>query len=182
VARAGLSKSEVQRARDQLIAEGRYPSADAVRATLGNTGSKSTIHRYLKELGSEDSTAYASRRDTERSLQALIEQVSAKLHADAEERLRCITARYENTLRRKEAEIAELHEVIAKLTSRLDPPTQREDKPTPPLQGNFGPFGRLAFISRSGPHCSSAFSIMLDSDRSTVPDASTIRPPGLQSH
>ena len=48
--------------RDQLIAEGRYPSADAVRAALGNTGSKSTIHRYLKELGGDASTACASRR------------------------------------------------------------------------------------------------------------------------
>lgn len=180
MARAGLSKSEVQQARDQLIAEGRYPSADAVRAALGNTGSKSTIHRYLKELGSEDSTACASRRDTERSLQALIEQISAKLHADAEERLRSVTARYENALRRKDAEIAGLHEAMAKLASRLDAPAQ--DKSTPGLQDGFGPFGRLAFGSRSGPHCSSAFSILLDSDRSTVPDAGSIRPPGLQSH
>jgi len=182
VARAGLSKSEVQRARDQLIAEGRYPSADAVRATLGNTGSKSTIHRYLKELGSEASTACVSRQETERSLQVLIEQISAKLHTAAEERLRVVTDEYENTLRRKENEIAELREVIANLTSRLHAPERPEDKSAPSLYDGFGRFGRLDFSSRSGPHCSSAFSIMLDSDRSTLADASKIRSPGLQSH
>ena len=182
MARAGLSKSEVQRARDQLVAEGRYPSADAVRAALGNTGSKSTIHRYLKELASEGSTASASRQQTERSLQVLIEQISSRLHTDAEERLRAVTAGYEDALRQQAAEIAELRETIAKLTSHLNVPSQREDKPTPALHDGFGPFGRLAFSSRSGPHCSSAFSIMLDSDRSTLPDASKIRAPGLQPH
>ena len=50
MARSGLYKSDVQRARDSLRAEGKNPSVDAVRVALGNTGSKTTIHRYLKEL------------------------------------------------------------------------------------------------------------------------------------
>ena len=33
-----------------MIAQGRHPSVDAVRVELGNTGSKSTIHKYLQEL------------------------------------------------------------------------------------------------------------------------------------
>jgi hypothetical protein len=53
MARAGLYKTEVQKARDSLIAQGKHPSVDAVRVALGNTGSKSTIHRYLKELEAE---------------------------------------------------------------------------------------------------------------------------------
>ena len=48
MARAGLYKTEVQKARDSLIAQGKHPSVDAIRVALGNTGSKSTIHRYLK--------------------------------------------------------------------------------------------------------------------------------------
>lgn len=175
MARAGLSKSEVQQARDQLIAEGRYPSADAVRAALGNTGSKSTIHRYLKELGSEDSPACASRKETERSLQVLIEQISAKLHTDAEGRLRSVIAGYE-------AEIAELRQTIAMLNSRLNAPGRPADNSAPLLHEGFGRFGSLAFSSRSGPHCSSAFSIMLDSVRSTLPDTSKMRPSGLPTH
>jgi hypothetical protein len=38
------------RARANLLAQGRYPSVDAIRIELGNTGSKSTIQRYLKEI------------------------------------------------------------------------------------------------------------------------------------
>ena len=55
MARAGLYKTEVQTARDSLIAQGKHPSVDAVRVALGNTGSKSTIHRYLKELEADAS-------------------------------------------------------------------------------------------------------------------------------
>jgi predicted nucleic acid-binding Zn-ribbon protein len=40
----------VQKARAALLAEGKHPSIDAVRVKLGNTGSKTTISRYLKEL------------------------------------------------------------------------------------------------------------------------------------
>ncbi|MCF3774118.1 DNA-binding protein, partial [Salmonella enterica subsp. enterica serovar Weltevreden] len=32
---------------------GRYPSIDAIRSELGDTGSKGTIHRYLKEIEEE---------------------------------------------------------------------------------------------------------------------------------
>jgi hypothetical protein len=54
MARTGLYKSEVEKARNSLIAQGRHPSVDAVRIALGNTGSKTTIHKYLKELEEEN--------------------------------------------------------------------------------------------------------------------------------
>jgi DNA repair exonuclease SbcCD ATPase subunit len=50
MARGGINKALVQRARESLLARGERPSIDAVRIELGNTGSKSTIHRYLREL------------------------------------------------------------------------------------------------------------------------------------
>ena len=43
MARAGIYKSEVMRARDNLLAMGRYPSIDAIRHELGDTGSKGTV-------------------------------------------------------------------------------------------------------------------------------------------
>ncbi len=46
MARSGIYKSEVVRARNKLLASGVNPSIDAIRAELG-TGSKTTIHRYL---------------------------------------------------------------------------------------------------------------------------------------
>ncbi len=38
MARSGVYKSDVQRARDRLRATGTRPSVDAVRVALGNTG------------------------------------------------------------------------------------------------------------------------------------------------
>ncbi len=51
MARGGINKAVVQKARTALLARGEHPSIDTVRIELGNTGSKTTIHRYLKELG-----------------------------------------------------------------------------------------------------------------------------------
>ncbi|MBF8644066.1 DNA-binding protein [Pseudomonas pudica] len=48
--RVGISKAVVQTARDALLARGVHPSVDAIRVELGNTGSNTTIQRYLKEL------------------------------------------------------------------------------------------------------------------------------------
>jgi len=56
MARAGILKFLVQQARDALIARGENPSSDAVRVELGNTGSKSTLHRYLQDLARDDGT------------------------------------------------------------------------------------------------------------------------------
>jgi hypothetical protein len=52
--RAGLTRSAVKHARDALVAQGRYPSINAIRVALGNTGSNLTIHRYVKELEEEE--------------------------------------------------------------------------------------------------------------------------------
>jgi len=54
MARAGINKALVRMAREALIARGVRPSIDAVRVELGNTGSKSTILRYLRELSAPE--------------------------------------------------------------------------------------------------------------------------------
>ena len=63
MARAGIYKSEVVRARNNLLAMGRYPSIDAIRGELGDTGSKGTIHRYLKEIEEEEGGSTAGTAD-----------------------------------------------------------------------------------------------------------------------
>lgn len=46
--RIGVSEYQVFQAADQLAAEGIQPSVDTVRTELGNTGSRTTINKYLK--------------------------------------------------------------------------------------------------------------------------------------
>ena len=50
MARGGVNKALVSKARETLISRGENPPIDAIRVELGNTGSKSTIHRYLREI------------------------------------------------------------------------------------------------------------------------------------
>ncbi len=83
MARSGLYKSDVQKARDALLAQGKHPSLDAVRIELGNTGSKSTIHKYLKELEAEDGGADSRKASVSEAVQDLAERLAAQLHAEA---------------------------------------------------------------------------------------------------
>lgn len=48
--RCGISKEQVKEARNRLLSRREAPTVDAIRVELGNTGSKGTIHRFLKEI------------------------------------------------------------------------------------------------------------------------------------
>jgi len=49
MSRRGVSREEVERAVEELVADGIYPSAERVRDKLGR-GSMSTIHKHMTEL------------------------------------------------------------------------------------------------------------------------------------
>lgn len=106
MARAGLEKADVKRARDSLLAQSQYPSVDAVRIALGNTGSKSTIHRYLKELEEEQGAASRPNGVSE-ALQDLVARLAARLHEEADERIAAMALEHEESRARLEAELAQ---------------------------------------------------------------------------
>lgn len=76
--RGRIYKSDVIEARAALIAAGKHPSIDAVRVALGNTGSRTTIHRLPRELDVEnDRTSRANDgADLSESLQAVVSQLA----------------------------------------------------------------------------------------------------------
>ena len=81
MARGGIYKSEVLRARDKLLATGRHPSIDSIREELGHTGSKSTIHRYLKEIEEEEGgVSGGTRVAVSEAIQDLVERLAARLN------------------------------------------------------------------------------------------------------
>lgn len=84
MARAGLSRLDVKRARDSLLAQGQHPSIDAIRIALGNTGSKTTIHRYLKELEEEEGSALKRAGTTSDAILDLVGRLAARLHEEAQ--------------------------------------------------------------------------------------------------
>ncbi|WP_460415035.1 DNA-binding protein [Pseudomonas sp. microsymbiont 2] len=87
MARGGIDKRLVQQARDALVARGEHPSIDAVRIELGNTGSKTTIHRYLKELGQRQPVALEGTACLSEPLGRLVEQLAAQLQEEAQARI-----------------------------------------------------------------------------------------------
>lgn len=83
MARSGINKALVQQARDRLIARGVHPSIEMVRSELGNTGSKTTILRYLQDLAVEEPTPPHVEVDQE--LQIFISSLAQRLAADAQD-------------------------------------------------------------------------------------------------
>ena len=108
MARAGIYKSEVKRARDALLAQGKNPSIDAVRTELGNTGSKTTIHRYLKELEEEEGDGFGRGVAVSEAIQDLVGRLAQRLHEEAEELISELQARQAEQLAQRDAELARL--------------------------------------------------------------------------
>lgn len=108
MARAGIYKSEVLRAREKLLAQGIYPSIDAVRTELGNTGSKSTIHRYLKEIEEEEGGQTGTRVAVSEAIMDLAGRLAGRLHEEAD-------ARIAEAGEAQRAQIAQLNDRIAQL-------------------------------------------------------------------
>lgn len=84
MARAGLYKSDILKARDALRSQGKHPSVDAVRVALGNTGSKTTIHRYLKELEEDEAQGLGAKVAISEALQDLTGRLAGRLREEAE--------------------------------------------------------------------------------------------------
>ena len=133
MARGRLYKSEVQSARDKLLREGTNPSIDAVRIALGNTGSKTTIHRLLKEIEADEADAAAVTGEAvSEALQALVGQLAGQLRQEAEATVAAGQARADASVQAAEAEIGRMtaqardaSEQIQRLQTALDGTQQR---------------------------------------------------------
>ncbi|WP_040263279.1 DNA-binding protein [Pseudomonas massiliensis] len=87
MARGGIDKASVDKARKALLAKGQNPSIDAIRIELGNTGSKSTIHRYLKELDQAEGTLAEGMGSISDTLSELVGALAQRLHDEAQARI-----------------------------------------------------------------------------------------------
>ncbi|MBU1363143.1 MAG: DNA-binding protein [Gammaproteobacteria bacterium] len=113
MARAGIYKSEVVKARNNLLAMGRYPSIDAIRSELGDTGSKGTIHRYLKEIEEEEGGSTGTQVAVSDAIQDLSARLAERLHQEADQRVTALTDKHK-------AEIAALNDAMTVLRSEVE--------------------------------------------------------------
>jgi chromosome segregation ATPase len=115
MARGGVNKALVQKARLALLARGEHPSIDAVRIEMGNTGSKTTIHRYLKEL---DQGAVAAPEINE-ELTELVARLAERLQEQGQERIDNAQAVYVAAREKIEQELQNAQRQIAEQSERL---------------------------------------------------------------
>ncbi|WP_312315819.1 DNA-binding protein [Stenotrophomonas sp.] len=149
MARAGLYKSDVQKARDALLAQGKKPSVDAVRVALGNTGSKTTIHRYLRELEGEEGGGPARTVAVSDALQDLVARLASRLQEEAEAILTQERERHQAELHSRQQALSGAQEEAAALSSRLqrtEASLHQEQAAHALLQQNLG--DRIAEIAQ----------------------------------
>jgi chromosome segregation ATPase len=124
MARSGINRAEVQAARDAIIARGENPSIDAVRIEMGNTGSKTTIHRLMREIEADHNGAPPSQIDDE--LTALVARLAHRLKEQSREQLEQAQSRLDaerkamqEQLRDTQRQLNELRERHAAQTTTL---------------------------------------------------------------
>lgn len=94
MARSGIYKSEVVRARNKLLASGQVPTIDAIRLELGNTGSKTTIQRYVKEIEEEAGGNTGTKVSVSEAIQDLADRLARQLQDEAEVRVTEATGKH----------------------------------------------------------------------------------------
>lgn len=124
MARGGISKAGVEQARMALMARGENPSIDAVRIEMGNTGSKTTIHRLMRELDETSGELSSAQIDAE--LNRLVFRLAGRLKEQAQEQIDDAQAsmdaqkkQLQDELQRIQRQLADLIERHAAQTTKL---------------------------------------------------------------
>lgn len=123
MARGGINKAVVQRARQALLARGANPSIDAVRVELGNTGSKTTISRYLKELEPFNPEPAASRERMGEMLNGMVQTLLDQLMEEGQEVISQANEAFDMQRATLENQIIELRSELA--TAQRNSATQQ---------------------------------------------------------
>jgi chromosome segregation ATPase len=120
MARGGVNKAVVQAARLAILARGENPSIDAVRIEMGNTGSKTTIHRYLKELDDRNEPVEAPTEPIDDELMALVARLAQRLKEQAQEPIDQARTQYEEQRKALENQLAEAQKANSELHQQYE--------------------------------------------------------------
>ena len=120
MARGSINKAVVQTARLAILARGENPSIDAVRIEMGNTGSKTTIHRYLKELDESETRQTITQAPIDDELGELVARLSQRLKEKAQEPIDLALAQFEQQKAALLAQVETLEEAHTQLKQQFD--------------------------------------------------------------
>ena len=120
MARGGINKAVVQTARLAILARGENPSIDAVRIEMGNTGSKTTIHRYLKELDDSETRLSITEAPIDDELGELVARLAQRLKEKAQEPIDLALAQFEQQKAALLAQIESLEATHGQLKQQFE--------------------------------------------------------------
>ncbi|PWK45778.1 DNA-binding protein [Pseudomonas sp. B21-040] len=120
MARGGVNKAVVQAARLAILARGENPSIDAVRIEMGNTGSKTTIHRYLKELDDGRERAEPAPEPIDDELAGLVSRLAQRLKEKAQEPIDQAREQFDQQRKTLESQLTEARETNAELHQQYE--------------------------------------------------------------
>ncbi len=120
MARGGINKAVVQTARLAILARGENPSIDAVRIEMGNTGSKTTIHRYLKELDESETRQTITEAPIDDELGELVARLAQRLKEKAQEPIDLALAQFEQHKSALLTQLEALQETHDQLQQQFD--------------------------------------------------------------
>jgi len=120
MARGGINKAVVQTARLAILARGENPSIDAVRIEMGNTGSKTTIHRYLKELDESETRQTITEAPIDDELGELVARLAQRLKEKAQEPIDLALAQFQQQKTALLAQVDELEAAHSQLKQQFD--------------------------------------------------------------
>lgn len=118
MARGGINKALVLKAREEVLKKGQNPSIDTIRIALGNTGSKSTIHRYLKELEEESAIRMDDTALLSQPIKELITRLASGLREEAQSIVGKQTEKFEEQLQDLRAKNSELAQALDALNKK----------------------------------------------------------------
>ncbi len=119
MARGGITKEAVEQARNAILARRESVSIDAIRIELGNTGSKTTIHRYLKELEEAEGKAQITTSLSE-ELTFIVEKMSGRLQQEANEVIENEREQHHEALRERDERYEQLRQELLETQSHRD--------------------------------------------------------------
>src|SRR5471032_806517 len=120
MARGGINKAVVQTARLAILARGENPSIDAVRIEMGNTGSKTTIHRYLKELDGGPERAEETSEPIDDELAGLVSRLAQRLKEQAQEPIDQAREQFDRQRKALETQLNEAREANTELHQQYE--------------------------------------------------------------
>lgn len=119
MARGGVNKALVSKARETLISRGENPSIDAIRVELGNTGSKSTIHRYLREIEEEASARLDDEALLSQPIKELVGRLASTLKQEAQAVIDERNSKHKDQVQSLTGRIQELEGSLATINTTL---------------------------------------------------------------